>query len=354
MLAQKQVGECFMAITVAVSNQKGGVGKTTTALHLAVATALTGRRVLLIDLDSQANATTALGVPEATVEAPGSYHALINGDGISPRWPQATAIPHLSVLASSLEMAGVELELSGETDRLHRLRPVIATMADSFDWIFLDCPPSLGILSVNALVAADTVLIPVPPEQFALDGMARLTSTIERLNDAGQTRIEKPMILITMAQNWAPAKMKRALEIRQTHGEAVLVAEIPHSNALDEASGDRTPVFLTRPNADASENYLRAAAELIMRHEPGQSLTPENVEAMVAEMRQQMKPLVNRNAPDAVLSDPPARHKRHRRHRSRSGDGPKIYRSRRRLQQAIGASLLIIISLFITVLVVDA
>lgn len=347
-----------MAITVAVSNQKGGVGKTTTALHLAVATALTGRRVLLIDLDSQANVTTALGIPEASVEQPGSYHALTNGDDVSSRWPRATAIPHLSVLASSLEMAGVELELSGEPDRLQRLRPVIATLADSFDWIFLDCPPSLGILSVSALVAADTVLVPVPPEQFALDGMARLTSTIERLNDAGHTRIDRPMILITMAQNWAPAKMKRALEMRQTHGDAVLVAEIPHSNALDEASGNRTPVFFTRPNADASENYLRAAAELIMRHEPALTPTPEKVETMVAEMRTQMKPLVSHKANDSVLPDPPARHHRRRRSHSRpgsrSGDGPKIYRSRRRLQQAIGASVLIIISLFITVLVIDA
>ncbi|MDF1733519.1 MAG: ParA family protein [Minwuia sp.] len=343
-----------MAITVAVSNQKGGVGKTTTALHLAVATALTGRRVLLIDLDSQANATTALGIPEATAEKPGSYHALVNGDDVSPRWPQATAYPHLSVLASSLEMAGVELELSGETDRLHRLRPVIAALADSYDWIFLDCPPSLGILSVSALIAADTVLVPVPPEQFALDGMARLTSTIERLNDAGQTRIDRPMILITMTQNWAPAKMKRALEIRQTHGNAVLVAEIPHSNALDEASGERTPVFFTRPNADASENYLRATAELIMRNEPGLDLTPEKVEAMVAEMRTQMKPLASREALDPLLTEPPVKHHRHRRSRSRSGDGPKIYRSRRRLKQAIGASLLIILSLFVTVLVIDA
>ncbi len=343
-----------MAITVAVSNQKGGVGKTTTALHLAVATALTGRRVLLIDLDSQANATTALGIPEATVELPGSYHALVNGDDVSTRWPQATAIPHLSVLASSLEMAGVELELSGESDRLHRLRPVIATLADSFDWIFLDCPPSLGILSVSALIAADTVLVPVPPEQFALDGMARLTSTIERLNDAGQTRIDRPMILITMAQSWAPAKMKRALEIRRTHGDAVLVAEIPHSNALDEASGDRSPVFLTRPNADASENYLRAAAELIMRHEPGLTPAPEKIEAMVAEMRTRMKPLASHKAPDPILPDPPARPHGRRHSRSRSGDGPRIYRSRRRLRQAIGASLLIIVSLFVTVLVIDA
>lgn len=343
-----------MAITVAVSNQKGGVGKTTTALHLAVATALTGRRVLLIDLDSQANATTALGLPEATVESPGSYHALVNGDDVSPSWPRATAIQHLSVLASSLEMAGVELELSGESDRLHRLRPVIATLADSFDWIFLDCPPSLGILSVSALVAADTVLVPVPPEQFALDGMERLTSTIERLNVAGQTRIDRPMILITMAQNWAPAKMKRALTIRQTHGDAVLVAEIPHSNALDEASGDRTPVFFTRPNADASENYLRAAAELIMRHEPGMTPAPGKVEAMVAEMRMQMKPLASHKSPDPVQSDPPAMHHRRRHSHSRSGHGPKIYRSSRRLQQAIAASLLIIASLFITVLLIDA
>ncbi len=343
-----------MAITVAVSNQKGGVGKTTTALHLAVATAMTGRRVLLVDLDSQANATTALGVPEATIEQPGSYHALTNGEDFSPRWVRATSIDNLSVLASSLEMAGVELELSAESDRLQRLRPVIATLADDFDWIFLDCPPSLGILSVSALVAADTVLIPVPPEQFALDGMTRLTSTIERLNDAGQTRITAPMILITMAQSWAPAKMKRALEIRQTHGEAVLIAEIPHSNALDEASGVRTPVFLTRPNADASENYLRAAAELILRHEPNAAATPENVEAMVADMRTRMRPIVRDAAPDAMLTEQPSQHHRRRRSRRSSGDGPKIYRSRRRLRQAIGASILVLMTLFLTVLALDA
>ena len=344
-----------MAITVAVSNQKGGVGKTTTAVHLAVATALTGRRVLLIDLDSQANATTALGVAEATADAPGSYLALVNGNDVAPDWARATMIPNLSVLASSMEMAGVEMELAPATDRLHRLRPVIAVLSEAYDWIFLDCPPSLGILSVSALVAADTVLIPVPPEQFALDGMARLTSTIERLNEAGQTRISKSAILITMAQGWAPAKMRRALEIRQVHGEAVLVAEIPHSNALDEASGDRTPVFLTRPNADASESYLRAAAELVLRHEAGEAISPDEVEALVALMRTNMGPLVRRTAPDFVpVAEPRQGHRRRRHSRHSGGDGPKIYRSHNRLRQAIGAGALVIMSLFVALLVLDA
>lgn len=342
-----------MAITVAVSNQKGGVGKTTTALHLAVAAALAGRRVLLVDLDSQANATTALGQEEATADKPGSYLALLNGEHISPDWARPTSIAGLSVLTSSLEMAGIELELAGETDRLRRLRPVIAAMGEAFDWIFLDCPPSLGILSVSALVAADTVLIPVPPEQFALDGMARLTSTITRLNDAGQTRIDAPSILITMAQSWSPEKMQRALQLRQVHGDAVLTAEIPHSNAVDQASGERQPVFLSRPNADASDAYMRATAELILRHEPGAAKGPEAVEMLVAQMRDALRP----QTPEAAKPAPSdnLNPKRRRRRRSQgNGDGPKIYRSRRRLRHATGTAVLIAAALLMTIMLLGA
>lgn len=342
-----------MAITVAVSNQKGGVGKTTTALHLAVAVALAGRRVLLIDLDSQANATTALGLTEATADLPGSYLALLNAEQVNPEWARKTAISGLSVLTSSLEMAGIELELAGESDRLRRLRPVIAAMGQAFDWIFLDCPPSLGILSVSALVAADTVLIPVPPEQFALDGMARLTSTITRLNEAGQTRIDAPSILITMAQSWSPEKMQRALEIRQVHGEAVLTAEIPHSNAVDQASGERRPVFLSRPNADASDAYMRATAELMLRHEPGSETGPETIEMLVSQMRSALRPKGDTARNTAPSEDP--HHKRRRRRSSRSnGDGPKIYRSRRRLRQVTGTIVFIAAALLVTIMLLGA
>ncbi len=322
-----------------------------------MAAALSGRRVLLIDLDSQANATTALGVEEATVERPGSYLALLNSDQVRPDWARPTSVPDLSVMASSLEMAGIELELAGEADRLRRLRPVVVAMQDDFDWIFLDCPPSLGILSVSALVAADTVLIPVPPEQFALDGMARLTSTITRLNEAGQTRIETPSILITMAQSWSPEKVQRVTEIRAVHGDAVLTAEIPHSNAIDQASGERRPVFMSRPNADASDAYLRATAQLILRHEAGSHQKPEAVEELVDQMRNGLRPQrPGANDAGAAPEAPdhrPARRRRRRRSRDH-GDGPKIYRSRRRLRHAAGTAALIACAMIIMVMLLGA
>lgn len=276
-----------MAFTIAVSNQKGGVGKTTTSVHLAAAFALAGHRTLLIDLDSQANATVGLGVAEATGDRFGSYRAIAGDDIVTPDWCTETGFPGLSVLPASLQLAGVDMELGDMAGATGRLASAIEGLTADFDRIVIDCPPSLGILSVNALAAADVVLTPLPPERFAIDGLARLQVTMQHLRASGRIHVTDPLILINRHQPWSEAHMARVMQLRNEYRHRVLVAEAPLSPALETASELRRPVYVDTPESAGGDACLYAAAELDLRlsgKAPGPETITRAVEAMKTEI----------------------------------------------------------------------
>lgn len=276
-----------MATTIAISNQKGGVGKTTTAMHIAAALTLAGNRTLLIDLDSQANATTGLGVAEATDQMPGSYHAIVGDEVATPEWCVESVMHGLKVLPASLHLAGVDLEIGDQSDAVTRLKTSIAALGGEFDWIILDCPPSLGVLSVNALAAADEVLTPLPPERFAIDGLARLQATMHRLRDSGKIKVPDPTIMLTRTQPWSDGHIQRSIALRNEARDRVLVAEAPLSPGLETACDHRRPIYMENPDTAGGDAYLSAASEMMLRRTGlpfGATEVMDQVSAMKAEI----------------------------------------------------------------------
>lgn len=274
-----------MTYIVAVSNQKGGVGKTTTAIHLAVAMATMGRRVLLVDLDSQANATTGLNIEEQGGTT-GTYAAMTSVPGqYKTDWIRHTAFPNLSVLPGSLELAGLELELAGGDDPRNRLRTYFKSIEDRYDCIIIDCPPALGLLSVNALIAADAVLTPTPPEHFALDGLSRLADTVNRLRESGLSTVKGPFMLTTMMQPWSREMRQRVETMRAAHGSNVLISEVPRNELFVEAAERGLPVFALSPEGETTAAYATAAAELLLLLEGQNAQSPEILLRMTREVQ---------------------------------------------------------------------
>ena len=248
---------------VAVSNQKGGVGKTTTAINLATALAAVGRQVLVIDIDPQGNASTGLGI-EAARRHVGAYNVLLD------RVPLAqavipTGIPNLGIVPATPDLSGAELELIDVERREFRLRDAMDGIADRYDYVLIDCPPALGILTINALTAANAVLVPLQCEFLALEGLSQLVRTIERVKRAFNSTLEIQGIVLTMFDTRNKLSSLVAEDVRAYFGDKVYDTVIPRNVRISEAPSHGKPVLLYDYQCSGSRAYMHLAGEVLRR-----------------------------------------------------------------------------------------
>ena len=248
---------------VAVANQKGGVGKTTTAVNLATALAAVGRQVLVIDIDPQGNASTCLGI-EPSQRKVGAYNVLLDGVPLAHA-VIATEIPNLGVVPSTMDLSGAELELIDVERREYRLRDALIGATDHFDYILIDCPPALGILTINALTAANAVLVPLQCEFLALEGLSQLVRTIDRVKRAFNSSLEIQGIVLTMYDTRNKLSSLVADDVRAYFGDKVYQTVIPRNVRVSEAPSHGKPVLLYDYTCTGSHAYMHLAGEVLRR-----------------------------------------------------------------------------------------
>lgn len=254
-----------MSKIIAVANQKGGVGKTTTSVNIAAALAISHKSVLLVDLDPQANATSGLGIESPSFVI---YDCLIKNTSTQEVIVE-TQISGLSILPSGSDLAGAEVELADMEDREHALRKVIDEIKNQYDYIILDCPPALGLLTVNALTAAKSVLIPVQCEYYAMEGLGRLITNIDRVRDSFNPQLELEGILLTMWDARLSLSKQVSEEVRKFFGQRVYQAMIPRNVSLAEAPSYGKPCLLYNASSSGSKAYIDVSKELLENGEKG-------------------------------------------------------------------------------------
>lgn len=252
-----------MVRVTACTNQKGGVGKTTTVINLAAFLALSGTRTLIIDLDPQGNATSGLGVDRRTLQR-SSYDVLVDrapiGDAVV-----STSVENLDIVPSTPGLSGAEVELVGATARERRLAASLAELDGRYDRVLIDCPPSLGLLTVNALTAADGVMIPIQTEYYALEGLSQLVSTIRRVREALNPRLEIEGVLLTMYDARTNLSAQVASEVRRHMNGTVYRTVVPRSVRLSEAPSHGLPIALYDPASRGASAYRELAGEVTAR-----------------------------------------------------------------------------------------
>ena len=250
---------------LAVANQKGGVGKTTTAINLATSLALSGHRVLLVDIDPQGNLTSGVGRRGERADAGTIYEALLT-DAPPEGFVLSTQVDNLSLIPADRNLTGAEIELVGMPAREHRLRRVLDPLRAQFDLIFIDCPPSLGLLTLNALVAADAVLIPLHCEYFALEGLAELVGTMRRVRGSLNPSLDIEGVLLTMYDDRTNLGQLVARDVRQFFKDKVFNTIIPRNVRLGEAPSHGMPAVLYDARSRGAAAYVALAKEMLARH----------------------------------------------------------------------------------------
>jgi chromosome partitioning protein len=252
-----------VAQTIACANQKGGVGKTTTVVNLAAYLAIAGERVLIIDLDPQGNATSGFGIDRTALEV--TLYDVLMGDEAMAAAILPTAVDRCSIVPASVALAGAEVELATADRRERRFARALAPVVAAYDYVLLDCPPSLGLLTVNALTAADSVLIPTQCEFYALEGLTQLTATLNLVRDNLNPSLAIKGVVLTMYDARTNLSADVAAEVRNHLGRAVFDTIIPRSVRLSEAPSFGVPIALYRENSRGATAYAALAAEVRAR-----------------------------------------------------------------------------------------
>lgn len=256
-----------MSLTIAIANQKGGVGKTTTAINLGASLAVAERRTLIIDIDPQRNATSGLGLVDR--DGPTIYDVLVEGEPLEACIIPEVHVPFLDVVPSTRDLVGAEIELVGSPARESILRRALEPIRDRYEYILVDCPPSLGLLTLNTLVAADSVLIPIQCEFYALEGLSQLLNTVRLVQRGLNPELEIEGVLLTMYDRRLNLSKQVADEAREYFGDKVYRTVIPRNVRLAEAPSFGEPIVHYDVMSAGAQSYLALGRELISRHPDG-------------------------------------------------------------------------------------
>lgn len=250
-----------MAKIIAICNQKGGVGKTSTSVSLSSGLALEGHKTLIIDLDPQGNATSGLGLDKKQIQK-SIYHGLIE-NAVPAELIQSTPVDNLFIIASNEHLSGTEVELVSELGREGRLKKILSQLDASFEFVIIDCPPSFGLLTINALTASNSVIIPIQCEYYALEGLSQLVKTINLIKDNLNDRLEIEGIVMTMADFRTNLTQEVINEVKKFFGAKVYQAVIPRNIRLSEAPGFGKPIFLYDKDSEGAKKYKELVKEFL-------------------------------------------------------------------------------------------